>query len=75
MEGNQVLFEPLPKLAAKADALFKVRVKAVKPGDWRFRVGLSCDHMPKPVYEDESTQVYSDADDSPATQPEINKRQ
>ncbi len=75
LQGNQVTFEPLPRLAAKADALFKVRARGVKPGDWRFRVSLSCDHMPRPVYEDESTQVYSDSDGPPGqTQQEINNR-
>jgi uncharacterized repeat protein (TIGR01451 family) len=77
INGNQVIFEPLPKLAAKADVQFKVLVRAVKPGDWRFRVWMSCDHMPKPIFEDESTQVYSDNEDGAgtSTQQEINKRQ
>jgi uncharacterized repeat protein (TIGR01451 family) len=77
IDGNQVKFEPLPKLAAKADVLFKVRVRAMKPGDWRFRVWMSCDHMPKPIYEDESTQVYSDNEEAgnASTQQEVNKRQ
>jgi len=55
--------------------LYKVKVRGIKPGDWRFRVWLSSDHMPKPIYEDESTQVYSDGDDVPGTQQEINKHQ
>jgi uncharacterized repeat protein (TIGR01451 family) len=74
-DANQIVFEPLPKLAAKADVLYKVRARALKPGDWRFRTWLSSDHMPDPVYEDESTQVYSDSDDAPPTQQDINKRQ
>jgi uncharacterized repeat protein (TIGR01451 family) len=77
VEGSQVTFEPLPKLAAKADALFKVHVRAMKPGDWRFRVWMSSDHMPKAIYEDESTQVYSDGEDSgnASTKQEVNKRE
>jgi len=74
IEGKQVIFEPLPKLAAKADALFRVRARGVKPGDWRFRTWLSSDHMPRPVYEDESTQVYDDGPGT-STQQEINKRE
>jgi uncharacterized repeat protein (TIGR01451 family) len=74
-QGKRVSFEPLPKLAAKADVLYKLKVRAAKPGDWRFRAWLSSDHMPEPIYEDESTQVYSDSEDAPATQQEINKRQ
>jgi uncharacterized repeat protein (TIGR01451 family) len=77
IEGAQAIFESLPKLAAKADVLFKVHVRADKPGDWRFRVWMSSDHMPKAIYEDESTQVYSDAEDDGKgpTQQEINKRE
>jgi uncharacterized repeat protein (TIGR01451 family) len=74
MQGKRIVFEPLPKLAAKADVLYKVKVRATKAGDWRFRAWLSSDHMPKAVYEDESTQVYSD-DDEPATQQEMNNHQ
>jgi uncharacterized repeat protein (TIGR01451 family) len=59
-EGKRLIFEPLPKLAAKADLRYRVKVKAIKAGDWRFRVWLSCDHMPKAIFEDESTQVYAD---------------
>jgi uncharacterized repeat protein (TIGR01451 family) len=72
--GKRVVFEPLPKLAAKADVCYSVKVKAAKAGDWRFRVWLSSDHMPRAIYEDESTQVYSD-EDEPVTQQEMNKRQ
>jgi uncharacterized repeat protein (TIGR01451 family) len=72
--GKRVVFEPLPKLAAKADLRYSVKVKAAKAGDWRFRVWLSSDHMPRAIYEDESTQVYSD-EDEPMTQQEMNKRQ
>jgi uncharacterized repeat protein (TIGR01451 family) len=63
MVGKRVVFEPLPKLAAKADVRYTVKVKAAKAGDWRFRVWLSSDHMPRAIYEDESTQVYSDQDE------------
>jgi uncharacterized repeat protein (TIGR01451 family) len=73
VQGNQVIFEPLSQLAAKADAIFKVRVKALKAGDWRFRAWLSSDHMPRPIYQERNTQVYSGADD-PGSQQEINKR-
>jgi uncharacterized repeat protein (TIGR01451 family) len=59
-EGKRLIFEPLPKLAAKADVRYRVKVKAIKAGDWRFRVWLSSDHMPKAIFEDESTQVYAD---------------
>lgn len=61
LQGQQVAFDPVPKLAGRADAVFKVKVKGVKSGDWRFNVNLTCDQLGRPVYEEESTRVYNDA--------------
>lgn len=60
IHGQQVLFEPLPTLAAKADCKYLVRVRGVKPGDVRFRVQMTCDQLTIPVLEEESTHVYDD---------------
>lgn len=58
VQGQQVIFEPLAKLAPRADVLFRVRVKCKKAGDWRFKVQMSCDQFNLPVNEEESTRVY-----------------
>ena len=60
IQGYRVMFDPLPKLASQADALYRVRVRAVQPGDWRFKVEMSSDQLASPVHEDESTRVYDD---------------
>ncbi|MBV9122038.1 MAG: DUF11 domain-containing protein, partial [Planctomycetes bacterium] len=60
IQGQQVIFEPLPKLAARADVVFRVRVQGQQPGDLRFKVQLTSDQLRLPVYEEESTRVYSD---------------
>ncbi|MBY0522368.1 MAG: DUF11 domain-containing protein [Gemmataceae bacterium] len=60
LRGSQITFDPLPRLAARADALYRVKVRGVRPGDWRFRVQMSSDQMPAPVLEEESTRVYDD---------------
>ena len=73
-QGKRVTFEPLPKLAAKADVIYKVKVRATRAGDWRFRAWLSSDHLPQAIYEDESTQVYSDDEAAPFGHQEMNKR-
>jgi uncharacterized repeat protein (TIGR01451 family) len=73
VEGQKVSFDPVPKLAARADALYRVRVKAVKKGDWRFKAYLTCDQLERPVYEEESTLVYDDKEEAspaPARPPE-----
>lgn len=60
IQGQQVIFEPIPTLAPRADARFRVRVVGLKPGDMRFKVQMNADHLKQPVYEEESTQVYDD---------------
>ena len=60
LNGNQVLFEGLSRLAPKADSTFRVRVQGLQPGDLRIRVQLLTDEMQVPVIKEESTRVYSD---------------
>lgn len=64
IQGQQVLFEPMPKLAARADALFRIKVSAQHPGDVRFKVQLSANQLQSPILEEESTRIYSDKDTS-----------
>ncbi len=59
-EGNPIVFEPLPRLAAKADTTYRVRVQGLKPGDQRVRVQLLTDEIRVPITKEESTRVYSD---------------
>ena len=58
--GGQITFEPLPRLAAKADTTYRVRVQGLKPGDQRVRVQLVTDEIRTPITKEESTRVYSD---------------
>ncbi len=58
--GNRVAFEPLARLAPKADTTYRIRVQGVQPGDQRIRVQLQTDELKTPVTKEESTRVYSD---------------
>jgi uncharacterized repeat protein (TIGR01451 family) len=60
VHGQQVIYDKLPSLAAKADALFRVKVVGEQPGDMRFKVQMTSDQLRSPVYEEESTRVYKD---------------
>ncbi len=60
IESNKVLFENLPQLAPKSVATFRVRAKALQPGDLRVRCQLMSDDMQRPVVKEESTRVYAD---------------
>jgi uncharacterized repeat protein (TIGR01451 family) len=71
IDGQRVVFEPLAKLASRADAVYRVKVKARQAGEWHFTAYLQTAHMDRPVVREESTMVYNDAetDRLPGTQP------
>ncbi len=58
LNGKIVSFVPLPSLAAKTMAEYRIEVKGVKTGDVRLKVELQSDQMSSPVMETESTNVY-----------------
>jgi uncharacterized repeat protein (TIGR01451 family) len=60
VQGKDVVFEPLPKLAPRADAIYRVNVRGVAPGDLRFRARITADGLTEPVLKEESTKVYGD---------------
>ena len=60
LEGDRVVFESLGQLAPKADTTYRLRAKALKPGDLRARFQLMTDDMQTPVTKEESTRVYAD---------------
>ena len=58
-DGQKLIFEPLPSLAAKAVATWNVVVKGNKIGDTRFEIEMTSDQLGnKPVMETESTRFY-----------------
>ena len=57
-QAGRITLEPLPALASKAVASWRVLVKALKEDDARFKVELRSDQFEKPINEDESTQQY-----------------
>jgi uncharacterized repeat protein (TIGR01451 family) len=58
MQGQQLVFDPLPRLATKADVVYRIKVRGVQPGDYRFRVQMTCDQLKAPVVKEESSRVY-----------------
>jgi uncharacterized repeat protein (TIGR01451 family) len=61
-EGQEVLFQPYAALEPEARIIYEVFVKAVQPGDVRFRAILTADQLRAggPVLEEESTRVFLD---------------
>lgn len=53
-----VTMETIPSLAPKAEASWRVVVKALQPDDLLFKVELTSDQFQQTIAEDESTQQY-----------------
>jgi len=60
VQGNYLIFDPLPKLSPKVDVTYRIRVKGRAPGDQRIRVQLTAAELQSPVTKEESTRVFSD---------------
>jgi hypothetical protein len=60
VQDKQVIFEALPRLAPRADAVYRVYVRGLAPGDLRFRARIRADGLTEPVLREESTKVYGD---------------
>lgn len=55
-----VTFAPIPQLAPKAEAKFRIQVQGLKPGDQRAKIMVTADEVQAPITKEQSTQVYAD---------------
>jgi uncharacterized repeat protein (TIGR01451 family) len=60
VEAEGVVFEPLARLAPKADSVYRVDVQGVRPGDQRLMVEVQTDDIDQPIRKEESTRVFGD---------------
>ncbi|MFO0879348.1 MAG: hypothetical protein U0840_18535 [Gemmataceae bacterium] len=63
-EGKMVVFEPIEKLSPRADAIFRINVKALEAGTVRFKIQVTSTNLTEPVVKMEATRIYSDAPES-----------
>jgi uncharacterized repeat protein (TIGR01451 family) len=57
--GTKTLtFDPVATIAPKDKAEWRVNVKAINPGDVRFKIEMTADQLSRPVEETESTNFY-----------------
>jgi uncharacterized repeat protein (TIGR01451 family) len=59
-QGQHLVFEPITTLAAKGEAVYRVKIRGTTAGDLRFRVQLTCDQVRTPVVKEESTRFYKE---------------
>ena len=55
---SRITVAPLPLLEAKAEAVWRISVKALKAADVRFAVELQVDQFARPISETEATRQY-----------------
>jgi uncharacterized repeat protein (TIGR01451 family) len=59
-QGPHLIFDPIATLAAKAEAVYRVKVRGTVAGEVRFRVQLTCDQVRTPIVKEESTRFYKE---------------
>jgi uncharacterized repeat protein (TIGR01451 family) len=59
-QGQVVRFEPIARLAPKADVTYRIVTQGLRPGDLRIKVQLMTADLREPVTKEESTRVYAD---------------
>jgi hypothetical protein len=59
-DGKEIVFDTVPKLAPRADVIYRVNVRGIEPGDVRFRARMKADGLTEPVLKEESTRIYGD---------------
>jgi len=60
IQGDRVVFAPLPQLAPKSETTLRIQAQGVRPGDQRVRVQITADDMQQPITKEISTRVYAD---------------
>ena len=63
VQGNEIVFEPLAKLAPRADAIYRVTVKCTSPGIAKFQARLTSAILTEPVTKEELSRVVPDVRD------------
>lgn len=60
VRGKELVFEPLPPLAPRGEAGFRITVKGTAAGDVRFKAQVTSANLTEPVMEMEPTRIYED---------------
>jgi uncharacterized repeat protein (TIGR01451 family) len=65
VEGNRIVFDSLPTLAPRAEALFRIIVRAAEPGTVLFKIQVTSTNVVNPVIHLDATRIYADAPEPP----------
>jgi len=59
-EGGRIVFEPLDRLPAKSETIYRIKALGERSGDVRVKAQLTTDDIRQPITKEESTRVYAD---------------
>ncbi len=60
IQDGRVIFSPLPRLAPKAETIFRIQARGIRPGDQLVRVQIESDELQQPITKEVNTRVYAD---------------
>jgi uncharacterized repeat protein (TIGR01451 family) len=60
VENLTIIFDPLAKLGAGEEAVYRVRARGLRAGHQRIQVRLVSEDQPNPITKEETTSVYDD---------------
>ena len=60
VDGREVIFETIPRLAPRSEVIFRVTVRGRVPGDVRFRARLRAEGQTDVLMREETTKFYDD---------------
>ncbi|NOY43676.1 MAG: DUF11 domain-containing protein [Planctomycetes bacterium] len=60
VQDDRIIFSPLPQLAPKGEATFRIQAQGTRPGDQRVRVMIQSDDLQQPITKEVNTRVYAD---------------
>jgi uncharacterized repeat protein (TIGR01451 family) len=60
LQAGGVVFEAIPELAPKAEAVYHIKVQGTRAGDQRITVEVDADDYDVPIRKEESTRVFGD---------------
>ncbi len=60
VEGRDLIFDPIVRLAPKADVVYRLQVRGMAPGMFRLRARVRSDNIADPIVREETTRFYND---------------
>jgi hypothetical protein len=57
VQQQRVPFDPLPELPGRTEALYRLHLRGVKPGEWWMRIQVDAESLQNPLHRDVKLRV------------------